>query len=103
VGMSRHKENLDVFVNSDKYSSLETLKRVLASKSNKELNVAKFIERKHPDNFFHKIGQDIGISDKYQIQTIITEPDEIDLLFLDNIKIIEEERVRSISKASLLR
>ena len=68
VGMSRHKENLDVFVNSDKYSNLETLKRGLASKSNKELNVAEFLERKHPDNFFHKIGQDIGISDKYQVK-----------------------------------
>ena len=68
VGMTRHKENLDVFVNSDKYGSVEALKRGLSSKSNKELNVTDFIERKHPSNFFHKLGQDLGISEKYQVQ-----------------------------------
>ena len=68
VGMSRHKDNLDVFVNKDKYNSIDTLKRGLSSKSSKELNVAEFIERKHPANFFHKIGQELGISEKYQIK-----------------------------------
>lgn len=68
VGMSRHKDNLDVFVNQDKYKDINTLKRGLSSKSNKEFNVTDFIERKYPDNFFEKIKQNIGISEKYQIK-----------------------------------
>lgn len=68
VGMSRHKENLDVFVNSDKYKNIDDLKRGLSSKSNKELNVAEFIERKYPANFFDRVKQSIGLSDKYQIK-----------------------------------
>ncbi|MEY8715468.1 hypothetical protein AB9G26_09340 [Francisella philomiragia] len=68
VGMSRHKENLDVYVNKAKYKDLDSLKRGLSSKSNKELNVAEFIERKHPANFFDRIKQSLGLSEKYQIK-----------------------------------
>ena len=102
VGMSRHKENLDVYVNSDKYVSIEALKLGLSSKSSKELNVAEFIERKHPANFFHKIGQGLGISEKYQIKATPTEQDKKDISFLSNIKNIEEERLKAAKTAKLL-
>ena len=69
VGMSRHKENLDVYANRSKYKNIDDLKRGLSSKSNKELNVAEFIERKHPANFFERVKQNLGISDKYQIKS----------------------------------
>lgn len=68
VGMSRHKENLDVYVNSDKYKNIDELKRGLSSKSSKELNVAEFIERKHPANFFERVKQNLGLSERYQIK-----------------------------------
>ena len=75
---------------------------LFTSKSSKELNVAEFIERKHPANFFHKISQDLGISEKYQIKAIPTEQDKKDISFLSNIKNIEEERVKASKTAKLL-
>ncbi|OIN84971.1 hypothetical protein KX00_2301 [Francisella sp. TX07-6608] len=64
--MTRHRYNLDVYVNDDKYRNLDDVKRVLSSKSNKELNVADFIERKHPSNFLEMIAQRLGMVDRYQ-------------------------------------
>ena len=102
VGMTRHEENLDVFVNSDKYSNVESLKRGLSSKSRKELNVAEFIERKHPDNFFDRIKQNLGITEKYQTRASPTEQDKKDLSFLSNIRTLEDERLRATKRSKLL-
>ncbi|OIN85056.1 viral (Super1) RNA helicase family protein [Francisella sp. TX07-6608] len=66
VGMTRHRHSLDIYVNQDKYRNLDDLKRVLSSKSNKELNVAEFVERKNASNFFEVIRQRLGIDDKFQ-------------------------------------
>ena len=55
VGMSRHKYNLDMYVNKDVYGGSDILKRSLSSNSRKELDVSKFIERKPTEAFIGRL------------------------------------------------
>ena len=64
VGMTRHKHNLDVYVNNSKYNDLDSLKRGLSSSSNKELNVLDFVKQIDRQGAIPSIKRLFGIESK---------------------------------------
>ena len=72
VGMSRHKYNLDMYVNKDVYGDSDILKRSLSSNSRKEIDVSKFIERKPTEAFIERLKSGIRGS-SFQIKQQTTQ------------------------------
>ena len=60
VAMSRHKRNMELYVDSGAYKDLDSLKRGLSSKSKKESNVLDFVHKIEANRLVSKLHAFIG-------------------------------------------
>ena len=100
VGMSRHKESLDVYVNNSKYKDLDSLKRGLSSSSNKELNVLDFVRQIDRQGTIPSIKRLFGIESK---DYVLSDESKANAKYQDVSQLVDINRDISRSYAALFR
>ena len=98
VGMTRHKHNLDVYVNNSKYKDLDSLKRGLSSSSNKELNVLDFVRQIDRQGAIPSIKRLFGIESK---DYVLSDESKANAKYQDVAELVDINRDISRSYAEL--
>lgn len=67
VAMTRHKHNMDLYVDNNVYKDKDLLRKGLSTRSAKEFNVLDFVEKKESNKIMSTIRRYMNLGDKYDL------------------------------------